>query len=240
MAKEHKGIISIIIPCYNEEEGIAYVLKHLPQKMLNEFGFDLEVIVVDNNSQDKTAEVAKKGGAKVIHEKKKGKGNALRTGLREVHPESLYVVIVDGDDTYKGHEVLRMVEPLHHNFCDIVVGSRLSGRIQDDAFSAHHRLANWGFTFLVRHFYRANITDTLSGYISLKKEVADRILEHLTVDDFRVEMELITKAKRLGYNLTSVPITYDKRRGESKLESFVDGAKILHTFFNNLLWWPKA
>jgi dolichol-phosphate mannosyltransferase len=237
--KRLSDLISIVIPCHNEEEGIGFVLKNIPYDTLKRFGYETEVIVVDNNSTDKTAEVAEKLGAKVIKEKKKGKGFALKTGLRAIDEKSAYIVIIDGDDTYKGKEILRMVEPLEHDFCDIVVGSRLGGKIQDSAFSPHHRIANWGFTFLVRHFYKANITDTLSGYISLKRHVLNDILQHLTAHDFRIEMELITKAKRLGYYLTSVPITYDKRRGESKLESYYDGIRILHTFLRNF-WWKPA
>jgi glycosyltransferase involved in cell wall biosynthesis len=235
-----KKIITVVIPCHNEEDGIEHVLKHIPYGNLTRFGYKTEVIVVDNNSTDKTAEIAKSLGARVIEEKRKGKGLALKTGLKAINPLSSYIVIIDGDDTYKGTEMMRMIEPLEQDFCDIVVGSRLSGRIHDSAFSGHHRVANWAFTFLVRHFYKANITDTLSGYISLKKEVLENMLEHLTAHDFRIEMELITKAKRLGYYLTSVPISYGKRKGHSKLESYYDGIRILHTFLKNFWWKPPA
>lgn len=232
-------LISIVIPCHNEQEGIGYVLKNIPYDNLARFGYETEVIVVDNNSTDKTGAVAKELGATVITEKRKGKGFALKTGLRAINPKSEYIIIIDGDDTYKGKEMLRMIEPLENDFCDIVIGSRLSGRIQDAAFSPHHRIANWAFTFLVRHFYKANITDTLSGYISLKKHVLEDLLNHLTAHDFRIEMELITKAKRLGYYLTSVPITYAERKGHSKLESYYDGIRILHMFLKNFWWKPK-
>lgn len=238
--KKQKNLISIVIPCHNEEEGIAFVLKNIPRESLSRFGYDTEIIVVDNNSTDKTSDVAANLGAKVIKEKKKGKGFALKTGLKAIDPQSSFIVIIDGDDTYKGKEILRMVEPLDHDFCDIVIGSRLGGKIKDSAFSPHHRIANWAFTFLVRHFYKANITDTLSGYISLKRHVLNDILQHLTAHDFRIEMELITKAKRMGYYLTSVPITYDRRRGESKLESYYDGIRILHTFLKNFWWKPAS
>lgn len=239
IASKPKQIISIVIPCHNEEEGIAHVLDLIPYDRLHKAGFETEVIVIDNNSTDKTAEIAQAHGATVIPEKRKGKGRALKTGLQAVNEKSNFIVIVDGDDTYKLHEIFRMVEPLDSDFCDIVVGSRLSGRMLDEAFSDHHRLANWGFTFLVRHFYKANITDTLSGFISMKKKVADDVVQFLQTHDFRIEMELITKSVKLGYNLTSVPITYDKRRGQSKLQSFSDGFKILKTLLSNFSWKPS-
>ncbi len=232
-------MISILIPCHNEEEGIVHVINGLPHDKIQKYGYKTEVIVIDNNSTDQTAHRARKTGAKVVFEKKKGKGNALKTGIKAIHQDSKYVIIIDGDDTYKIHELFRMIEPLEHDFCDIVVGSRLSGKIKDKAFSTHHRVANWAFTFLVRHFYKANVTDTLSGFISMKRKVADHILQHLHAQDFRIEMELITKSVKLGYEITSVPITYDTRRGESKIESFRDGFKILDTLLNNLTWRPK-
>ncbi|MCX7997133.1 MAG: glycosyltransferase family 2 protein [Patescibacteria group bacterium] len=230
--------ISVVIPCHNEESGIGHVLSEVPHDRLKRYGYRAELIVVDNNSTDATAAVARAGGARVIAEKKQGKGNAVRTGLRAVHPQSQFVVIIDGDDTYKLTELLRVVEPLEQDFCDIVVGSRLSGRMLDNSLCEHHRIANWAFTFLVRHFYKANITDVLSGYIGMKKQVADEITRYLNTHDFRIEMELITKSVRLGYALTSVPITYDKRRGESKLQSYLDGVKILQTLISNLSWRP--
>lgn len=239
MAPKRKRKITVLIPCYNEEDGIVHVLRQIPHDTLERFGYETRVIVVDNNSTDKTARVARQEGARVISEPRQGKGNALRTGLQNVEQDSGYVVIVDGDDTYKCQEILRMIEPLEHDFCDIVVGSRLGGKISDQAFSRHHRMANWVFTFLVRHFYNANITDTLSGFISMKKEVADAVNNQLTVDDFRVEMELITKAVRMGFEMASVPITYDRRIGYSKIQSYTDGAKILHTFFKNFYWRPE-
>lgn len=234
-----RNILNIVIPCYNEEEGIAHVLSQIPYKRLDSLGYQTEVLVINNNSTDNTGEVARKLGARVIDEKKKGKGNAMLRGFQEVHPKAKFIVMMDGDDTYKAHEIIRIVEPLENDFCDIVVGSRLGGKIRDESLIFHHRLANWGFTFLVRQFYRANITDTLSGFFSFKKQAVDSLMPHLKSTDFSIEMEMITKAKRLGYDLHSVPITYDRRRGESKLESFSDGTKILTTFFKNLFWRPE-
>jgi dolichol-phosphate mannosyltransferase len=228
--------ITVIIPCYNEEEGIIHVLEGLPRERMNSKGFEIEVIVVDNNSTDNTSKNASRFDVKLIHEKRKGKGHALRAGLKAIHPDSNYIVIIDGDDTYKLHELYRMLEPLEADFSDIVVGSRLGGRMLDKSFSTLHRIGNWFFTFLVRHFYGANITDVLSGYISMKRPVALSVLEHLTVDDFRVEMEIVTKSVKMGYTLTSVPITYDKRRGTSKLVSFADGSRILQTLLVNVGW----
>jgi len=117
--------ITILIPCYNEEEGIAHVIEGIPIKRLRHFGFTTEVVVVDNNSTDETAAVARSLGAIVIHEPKKGKGNAMRTAFKTVSDDTDFVVMLDGDHTYKAGEIPRLIEPLASDFCDVVVGSRL-------------------------------------------------------------------------------------------------------------------
>src|SRR3989338_3872938 len=135
--------ITILIPCYNEEKGIAEVIKDIPKAKIKKAGFRIEVLVIDNNSKDKTAEIARKLGARVIQEKKQGKGNAIRTGFRNISKDTDYVVMLDGDNTYKPHEILRLIEPLESNFCDVVIGSRLEGKMNGHALSFSHRLANW-------------------------------------------------------------------------------------------------
>jgi hypothetical protein len=92
---------------------------------------------------------------------------------------------------------------------------------------------------LVRHFYRVNTTDVLSGFISIKKEVLDKLVPHLESKGFDVEMEINIKVSKLGYKIFSVPITYDIRLGESKIEGFKDAVGIFYAFFKYLTWTPK-
>lgn len=231
--------VTLVIPCHNEQNGIRKVLTGLPLTRLRKFGFRTEVLVINNCSTDKTAEVARKHGAYVMEETKKGKGNAMRSGFKAVSKDTKYVVMMDGDNTYKGKELLRMIEPLDSNFCDVVIGSRLGGRMKQGSLTAHHRLANWLYTFLVRVFYQANVTDVLSGYFAWKKPALDRLVPFLESDGFAIEMEMITKMRKLGININSVPITYDQRIGESKISSYRDGARILHMLFKNVFWSEK-
>ena len=114
--------ITIMIPCYNEEKGLGNVIKGISKEKLRKLGYATEVLVIDNNSNDKTIKVAKKNGARVIHEKKQGKGNAIRTGFRNISKDTDFVVMLDGDDTYKSYEIPRMIEPLENDFCDVIVG----------------------------------------------------------------------------------------------------------------------
>ena len=231
--------ILVLIPCYNEEDGLGAVLKSIPIQKLENLGFETKVLVIDNNSTDKTAEVAEKWGAKVILENKVGKGNAMKLGFESIPENVDYVVMMDGDDTYKGSEIPRLIEPLESGFADVIVGSRLGGRMNDGSFKFQNRVVNWGYAFLVRQFYGANITDVLSGFMAWKREALDGLRLHLETDGFAIEMEMITKMVKLNYSIFSVPITYDVRQGESKISSLTDGLRILKMFFANLNWSPK-
>lgn len=231
--------ITILIPCYNEEKGIGKVIDSIQFDTLKKFGFIAEVIVVDNNSTDNTAKIAESKNVNVIFEYKKGKGNTIKTGFACISSDTDYVVMLDGDNTYKPHEIPRLIEPLDNNFCDAIVGSRLGGKTRKNSLKFQNRVANWCYTFLVRQFYRANITDVLSGYFAWKREVIEKLAPHLESEGFEIEMEMITKMMRLGFEIYSVPITYETREGFTKIESISDGIKILTMFFKNFTWFPK-
>ena len=231
--------IAVVIPCYNEADGIAKVIKKFPHEKLSKYGFEICVFVIDNNSQDNTADVAKKAGATVIHEKKKGKGNALRTGFASLPKDIDYVAMLDGDDTYSPSELLRLIEPLHSDFAEAVIGSRLSGKMTGDSMKLFNRLGNWIFTQSVRFIYRANVTDVLTGYFAWKKEALDKLYPHLVSDGFAIEMEMVTKMAKLKMDITSVPISYKERAGDSNLQPVQDGWRILKMLTKNLRWKPQ-
>jgi dolichol-phosphate hexosyltransferase len=228
--------VSVIIPCHNEEASIAKVLKGFHKGMLAKEAFHFDLIVIDNNSTDRTAKIAKQAGATVISEPRKGKGHAMRSGFAHIAPDAEYVVMIDGDDTYRPEEVLRMLEPLYNNFCDVVIGSRLGGNIHGNAMNAVNRGGNWMYTHLVRIIYRLNVTDVLSGYFAWKRTVIDELAPHLHAPGFAIEMEMITKMSRMRLKVYSVPISYHQRGGISNLRPFHDGIRILHTFSKNLKW----
>lgn len=232
--------VAVVIPCYNEAKGIAKVINKIPYQHLERHGFITQAFVIDNNSTDNTATVARNAGAIVFSEHKKGKGNALRTGFASLPKDIDYVAMLDGDDTYSPRELIRMLEPLHSDFCDAVIGSRLGGKMHGDSMSLFNLFGNWLFTHLVRYVYRANTTDVLTGYFAWKKDAIDRLYPHLKSDGFAIEMEMVTKMARMDYHITSVPISYTQRAGDSNLRPVVDGSRILRMFMKNLFWkYPK-
>lgn len=231
--------VAVVIPCYNEAAGIAKVIQKIPYTRLKHHGFDVRVFVIDNNSTDNTTAVARTAGAIVLHESRKGKGNAIRTGFANLPDDIDYVAMLDGDDTYSPSELVRMLEPLHSDFCDAVIGSRLGGKIHGDSMPIFNLFGNWIFTHLVRYVYRANTTDVLTGYFAWKKQAIDRLYPHLISDGFAIEMEMITKMARMKYHITSVPISYTQRSGDSNLRPVEDGIRIFRMFMRNLSWKPK-
>ena len=232
--------ITLLIPCYNEAKGIKQVIKGIPKKKLKQLGYKIDVLVIDNNSSDKTSEVAKSLGARVIKEEKQGKGNAIRTGFRNISKDTDFVVMLDGDNTYKAHEIPRMIEPLDSNFCDVIIGSRLEGRMNGHSMTFSHKFVNWAWTFFVRQFYRANVTDTCTGYFSWTAKAIKKLNGYIKSKGFAIETEMITKMAKMKYKIFSVPITYDPRNGKSKskLSPIRDGLKISWMLIKNLAWKP--
>lgn len=231
--------LTVMIPCYNEEKGVGKVIEGIPKEKLKALGYSVEVLVIDNNSKDKTAEVARKAGAKVIFERKQGKGHAIKTGIKNLNGADI-VVMLDGDDTYDPQEMLRLIEPIDNNFCDVVIGSRLSGKIIGDSMPFFNRIGNWFFTFLVRTFYQGNVTDVCTGYFAWKGSKIKELGKYLESDGFSIEMEMVAKMSRLKFEIFSIPITYNQRRGKTNLKPFGDGKKIIHAWVRNLRWKPCA
>lgn len=229
--------LTVLIPCYNEEKGVKKVIQGIPKEKLKAWGYDVDVVVVDNNSKDKTAEVARKAGARVIFERKQGKGYAMRTGFKTIKKSDI-VVMIDGDNTYKTSEILRLIEPINNKFCDVVLGSRLGGNIAKGSMPGFNRLGNWLFTFLVRVGYNGNITDVCTGYFAWKGSKLKELNKYIEADGFSLEMEMVTKMARMNFKISSVPITYKKREGRAHLNPIKDGKKIIHAWIRNLRWKP--
>lgn len=148
--------------------------------------------------------------------------------------------MLDGDNTYDGREIMRLLEPLENKFCNVVVGSRLGGKMHSGAMRTFNRGGNWFFTHLVRLYYKVNVTDVLTGYFAWEKSVVDTMLPHLVSEGFAIEMEMITKMAKLGHSIYSVPITYTPRHGETNLRPIYDGRRILKTYFNSMRWQPSG
>lgn len=231
--------ITVLIPCHNEAEAIADVIRKIPRTDLGALGYEVEALVIDNNSTDNTAQIAREAGARVIFERKKGKGNAIRAGFYSLSDDTEFVVMIDGDDTYRADEILRLVEPIKSGFAQVILGSRIMGNISAGSMHRLNRLGNVLYSWLVRTVYRVPVTDVLTGYYAWSIDAAKELRPHLQATDFAIEMEMTTKMARLNQRIYSVPISYDARQGDSSLNPVRDGLRILKMFVRNLAWKPS-
>jgi len=216
--------VGFIIPTRNEEKSIGKVLSKIPPK------WKRNVIVVDT-SEDKTATIARKLGAKVIIERKKGKGIAVIRGLREAVKLYDSIVVLDGDDTYNPKEAVKLLKPLELNKAEAVIGSRLKNV---STFSPSHFFGNLFLTFLVSLLLRYKVKDVCSGFFALHKNVAEFVIKYCEAEGFDFEIDMLTKLIKAKYRVYFVPISYRKRIGKSKLNIIRDSILILRRLIKNL------
>ena len=215
--------IAVLIPCYNEEMTVAQVVNgfasELPQA---------DIYVFDNNSTDKTAEVATAAGAKVITEKRQGKGNVVRAMFRTIDAD-IYVMI-DGDNTYLPSDIHQMIQPVLVGEADMVVGDRLSSKSYDrENTRRFHGMGNRLVRYLINKLFKSNCKDILSGYRVFNRFFVCNF--PVLTEGFEIETELTLYALDKNFRLLEIPTGYKERvdGSESKLSTFSDGYKIIKT-----------
>jgi glycosyltransferase involved in cell wall biosynthesis len=209
---------TILIPTRNEEGSIEKVVKSFKEKFP-----ETEILVIDR-SEDDTPKRAKKAGARVIAQKSRGKGNAIKEVLPEIKTD--YLLMIDGDDTYDPKEAGNLIDYSY----DMVTGSRILGKREPGSMSGLHSFGNRVISALVSLFTSRRFTDVLTGYRFIRKEALEGI--GLESEGFDVETEMTIKFMAKDHKVKEVPITYKKRdKSSSKLTSFSDGFLILEAIF---------
>jgi len=213
--------ISVIIPALNEEDVIESTIREIPIDELKKCGFDTEIIVIDNNSTDKTAEIAKKAGAIVIKEPKIGYGNAYLRGFRESTGD--IIVMGDADGTYPLKDIPKFVEKIIKENADFVIGSRFRGRIHKGAMPFLHRyIGNPLLTTILNILFGTGISDAHCGMRVFTRDALKKM--NLKTPGMEFASEMIIEASQKKLNIKEIPIEYYPRRGgEAKLHSFRDG-----------------
>lgn len=208
--------IYVIIPVYNEEASIANVIGDIPEIVS-------EIIVVNNNSTDKTASVAEKNGATVLSEKNKGYGNACLTGLgyiseKQQRPD--IIVFLDGDYSDYPEELTKIISPIIEDNIDFVLGARTAKLRQKGAMTIPQIFGNWLATSLMRLFFGSKFTD-LGPFRAIKyAKLLELHMEDKTYG-WTVEMQLKVIMKKYSY--VEVPVNYRKRIGVSKVSGTAKG-----------------
>ena len=222
--------ISVIIPAYNEEESLPHVLNDLPQDRLH------QIIVVDNRSTDRTAEVARENGAAVVHEKRQGYGRACLAGMAMLENPDI-VVFLDGDYSDYPEEIDLLVEPILKGESDFIVGSRMILKESRGALLPQARYGNMLAVFLIRLFFGHRYTD-LGPFRAIRYESLRAIGMRDKNFGWTVEMQI--KAIKNELRIREIPVRYRMRIGVSKITgtvsgTFKAGTKIIYTIFKYLL-----
>ena len=205
--------VSVIIPTHNEAQAIGRVLADLPPDVTT------EVIVVDSNSSDGTAEIAASMGARVLHEPRRGYGRACLTGLASATAPGV-VVFLDGDYSDRPSELPLLLAPIVDGRADITLGSRLHNRDSTSALPWHQVFGNRLAAGLIRIFYRVPITD-LGPFRAARADVLRALALEETTYGWAVEM--ILKGALAGYRVVEVPVSYYPRIGKSKISGTLKG-----------------
>ncbi len=214
-----KKKIVIQIPCLNEESTIGKVIKDLKKSLSN-----IEIIVYDNSSTDNTIKEAKKHGAKVILEKKKGKGNVVKKMFSDNLDANIYVML-DGDDTYDTSKIKQSIDTFHTEKYDMLVAKRVHSN--PSAYRRGHVIGNQMFSRFVNLIFGNDISDIFSGYRIFSKRFIKTFPQNSK--EFEVEAELTIHALEQGFKVGEFECLYKPRpEGSiSKLSTFKDGIKIL-------------
>ena len=222
--------ISVIIPAHNEETSIGLVLDALPQEKIH------EIIVVDNSSSDNTAIVAKKHGARVVKEGRKGYGSACLKGIEELSSPDI-VVFLDGDFSDYPEEIVSLLEPIEKGEMDFVLGSRMIISESRMALLPQARYGNQLAVFLINFFFSHSYTD-LGPFRAIRYTSLMEIGMQDTNFGWTVEMQI--KAVKNKLRIIEIPVNYRERVGVSKITgtisgTFKAGTKIVYTIFKYLL-----
>ncbi|SLN27273.1 glycosyltransferase family 2 protein [Oceanibacterium hippocampi] len=217
--------IAVLVPCYNEEAAIEAVVRDFRKALPT-----ATVYVYDNNSKDRTVEIARAAGAVVRQETRQGKGFVVRRMFADI--EADIYIMVDGDDTYEAAAAPRLVEALASRGLDMVNGARLE--TDDAAYRAGHKFGNWMLSKIVRTVFGDEFRDMLSGY----RVFSRRFVKSFPVMSagFEIETELTIHALGLEMPSTEVMTSFSDRPAgsASKLNTFRDGFRILWTIMKLL------
>ncbi len=216
--------IAVLIPCYNEEKTIEKVIRDARAALP-----DAVVYVYNNNSTDRTAELAHKAGAVVRQEYMQGKGNVIRRMFQEI--DALCYIMVDGDDTYPMEDAGQMAELVLSRHADMVVGDRLSSTYFEENKRPFHNLGNSMVRLSINALFRSDIRDIMTGYRAFSYRFAKTF--PVLSKGFEIETEMTIHSVYNNMQVENVVIPYrDRPEGsESKLNTYSDGMKVLRTIF---------
>jgi glycosyltransferase involved in cell wall biosynthesis len=216
-----KPYISVIIAALNEEEAIGEVIRAVPKNLAN------EIVVVDNGSKDRTAEVARAAGACVVAEPIAGYGRAYRAGLRAISSECEIVVFLDGDGSDRAEQMDRLVTPIIDGTADFVIGSRTRGQREPGSMNPHQVLAGYMVGAILRVLYGVKSTD-MGPFRAIRHDTLESL--KLREETYGWPLEMQMRAARAHVRTMEVAVDYRRRAGgHSKIAGTVRGSILAAT-----------
>jgi glycosyltransferase involved in cell wall biosynthesis len=216
-----KSFVSVIIVALNEEAAIGEVVRKVPRDIAD------EIIVVDNGSTDRTAEVAEAAGARLVTEPKHGYGRAFQAGLRSISPDCEIVVFLDGDGSDYPEMMNRLVEPMIRGTHDFVIGSRMRGQRQAGSMNRHQVFAGYMVGFFLHLLYGVRSTD-MGPFRAIRRDALESLGMREETYGWPLEMQM--RAARAGLRILEVPVDYRRRAGgHSKIAGTARGSILAAT-----------
>ncbi len=204
--------IKVVIPARNEEQALGKVLSEIPEVIS-------EVVVADNGSTDRTADVARENGATVVHVREPGYGRACLAGI-EACGDCDIIVFLDGDASDYPAEMTGLIQPIIDGDVDFVIGSRVLGEREKGALTPQQRFGNSLACFLMKLFWKSRFTD-LGPFRAIRKSSLDALNMQAPTFGWTVEMQV--RALKQGMAYTEIPVNYRKRIGKSKISGTLKG-----------------
>lgn len=217
-----KPLISIVMPCFNEEEGIGVCIQKI-QKTLSDANIDGEIVVCDNASTDKSVAIAESMGVRVVHQPKRGYGNAYLKGFDSA--EGTYLIMGDADDTYDFSLIPQFLQKLKDEGFDFVTGSRYMKKGYDSIPFLNRFLGNPMLTAILNLFFGTAYTDVYCGFRGFSRKAYDVIQPVSPGMEFNLELAI--NAGLAGLKTVEIPIQLHPRKGTSKLRVIRDGWRSL-------------
>ncbi|WP_024621568.1 glycosyltransferase family 2 protein [Metaclostridioides mangenotii] len=217
--------IAVLVPCYNEEMTIKSVIADFKNVIP-----DADIYVYDNNSKDKTTEIAKNEGAIVVREYRQGKGNVVRSMFRDI--EADVYIMVDGDDTYPAKDAYNVAKLVMEGKADMAIGDRLSSTYFTENKRPFHNTGNKLVRALINKIFKSNIKDIMTGCRAFNRKFVKSF--PVLSKGFEIETEMSIHALDKRFLIGEVEIDYRDRPdgSESKLNTFRDGFRVLKTILN--------